>query len=358
MHVLGSRADAVRLASVHAALERTGAVRQVVVEAVDAVGGGLERVRRDLGLGGPSTKLEATASTPAARTASVVEAFDALIEATGADLVVVSGDSDAALACALVAAKREVAVARLEAGLRSWDWSTPREVNRVVTDRLADTLFTHGAEAGSILRAEGVPDGRIHSVGSTAVDALRRCEATARRRAAWRAFDVEPHEYVLASLHLEETVGDPQRLGEIVEGLEPLVEQGPVLLALHPASVDAELPPLGEIRPVPALGYLDFLSLQLGAGAVVTDSGGVQEETTALGVACFTLRTATERSVTLTHGTNTLLGDDPADLVAVRPARRPPTPCAIPLWDGHAGQRTATTLLAHYTLSRNAGMGG
>ncbi len=365
LHVIGSRADAVRLTSVVTALERRGAFRQVIVDAFEEpareVG---QKMRAEVGLVGPSVALQIDADTPAMQTASTVIAFERVLEEAAPELVVVAGDSDAALECALVAAKHQVAVANVEAGLRSWDWSTPEEINRVVTDRLSDTLFTNGAEAAAILRAEGVPEGRIHTTGSTAVDTLRRCEPLARKRAAWRTYGVREHEYVLVTLHHRANIGEGTRLAAVIDGIAALSDRSPVVFPLHPLTeqllerhglrdvLDAQ-----GVHCLPTVGYLDFLSLELGAGAIITDSNGVQGEATALGVACFTLRPSTAHSLTLTHGTNALLGEDPSNIAAVHPLRRPPTPCAIPLWDGRAGERVAAALLANYALSDAVSVG-
>jgi UDP-N-acetylglucosamine 2-epimerase (non-hydrolysing) len=272
-------------------------------------------------------------------------------------LVVLAGDFDATLAAALAAAKLGVPVAHLEAGLRSWDWASGEEINRVLTDRLSDVLFLQSPEAEDNLRAEGIPDGRTHYVGSTMVDWLRRCAPAARRRAAWRRLGLAPHEYVLVVLHRRATVDGPERTARLAEALKRLARRAPVVVGLVPRTA-AELAATGvtgsrstaALRCVGPLGFIDFVSMATAAGAIVTDSGSVQEEASALGVPCFTLRDTTERAVTLTHGTNTLLGDDPAELAEVSPSRRPPTPCAIPGWDGHASERVAAVLEANFAL--------
>jgi UDP-N-acetylglucosamine 2-epimerase (non-hydrolysing) len=256
-----------------------------------------------------------------------------------------------------------IPVARVEAGLREHDWSAPEEVNRVLLDRLADTLFAPTQQALDTLRGEGVDSARAQFAGSTAVDSLRRAERTARGREAWRRFGLERGGYVLVTLHRPANVDDDERLARIVEALAALALEVPVVFPLHPRT-RRRLEPMGDAHRLlaagvlcgPPLAYLDFLSLQSGAGAVVTDSGTVQEESSALGLRCFTLRSTTERAVTLTHGTNALL-DDPRDLAEVRPSAAGPTPAAIPLWDGRAGERIAAALVANYALVRATGGG-
>ena len=248
-----------------------------------------------------------------------------------------------------------IPVAHLEAGLRSGDWDMPEEINRVLTDRLSDILLTHSPEATTNLQSEGVDTSRVRYVGNTMIDSLRRYEGRARERAAWRPHGVEHGEYVLVTLHRPSNVDDPQRLSEIVGSLAAVGNSAPVIFPVHPRTrarlSDGDL--LGRlessgVRCIDPVGYLDFLSLQTGAGAIVTDSGGVQEEASALGVDCYTLRANTERPVTITHGTNELIGDKPAALRDVRLSGRPPTPCAIPLWDGHAADRAADALIAEF----------
>jgi UDP-N-acetylglucosamine 2-epimerase (non-hydrolysing) len=274
--------------------------------------------------------------------------------------VLLAGASNSALGCALAATKQGIPVARVEAGLRERDWSVGEEVNRTLLDTMADTLFAPTAQAAEDLQGEGAGAGRVHVVGSTAVDSLRRAERSAAQRATWLRFGAERGRYVLVTLHRPANVDDDERLARIVEGLAGLARRVPVIFPLHPRTRE-RLKPMGDAHRLlaagvlcgPPLAYLDFVSLQWGAGAVVTDSGTVQEEASTLGVRCYTLRASTERAITLTHGTNTLLAD-PRDLADVRPSGAR-TPSVIPLWDGRAAQRVADALVANYALVRAAG---
>jgi UDP-N-acetylglucosamine 2-epimerase (non-hydrolysing) len=292
----------------------------------------------------------------------VLSSFEQVLVDEQPAAVVVAGDVNSTLACALAAAKMGIAVAHVEAGLRSGDWSMPEEVNRVLTDQLSDLLFTHSPECTENLEVEGIGAGRVHYVGNTMIDSLRRCERRARERAAWTTAGVEERSYVLVTLHRPSNVDDPERLARIVSALLELGSEYPVVFPIHPrtrarlagTNALAALEATG-VRCIEPQGYLDFLSLEAGAGAILTDSGGVQEEASALGVACFTFRPNTERPVTLTHGTNILLGDDPAEIAGIRPSEWAPTPCAIPLWDGHAAERVADVLVANYAMRRVAG---
>jgi UDP-N-acetylglucosamine 2-epimerase (non-hydrolysing) len=352
IHVVGARPNFVKMAPLIAALERRDA-RQLVVHTGQHYDRRMsDEILHDLGFPAPDYALGVGSGSHGQQTAKVLTAFEEILLDQRPALVVVAGDVNSTLACALAAAKLGVPIAHLEAGLRSGDWEMPEEINRVLVDRLSDLLLTHSPEAEEHLAAEGVDTGRVRYVGNTMIDSLRRWEAEARARAGWRAHGVKERGYVLVTLHRPSNVDDPQRLAAIVEGLCGIGAQAPAIFPVHPrtrsrlAETDA-LARLQEagVRCTEPVGYLDFLSLQAGAGAIVTDSGGVQEEASALGVACFTLRANTERPVTISHGTNVLLGDDPQRLRDVRLSGHAPMPCAIPLWDGHAGERAADALL-------------
>jgi UDP-N-acetylglucosamine 2-epimerase (non-hydrolysing) len=354
LHAVSDQDSLVEVAPVVAALERRPAFRQVVVHAGE--GAALPPSTK---VGGRHKHLDIGGDTHAERTAAALLAFEAALMDERPDVLVVAGDNDTALAAALTATKLGIAVARLGAGLRCWDWTEPDEVNRTVLDRLSDALFTSSDDAAANLRAEGVPDGRIHAVGSTRIDMLRRYEARARALAAWRPHGAEDHAYTLVVLEQRATLQpSADHLARIADALAEVAAHGPVL-ATRPRDGSGELDgdAAGEMLAaagaliVEPAGYVDALSLQAGAGAIVTDVGSVAEQASALGVRCYTPLQTTPRVVTLTHGTNSLLGDDPAAIAAVRPTGWAPTPAAIPLWDGRAGERVADALSANYTLT-------
>jgi UDP-N-acetylglucosamine 2-epimerase (non-hydrolysing) len=353
-YVVGARPNFVKMAPVIDAMRRRGQTRQLIVHTGQHYDRRLsDDILEDLGFPDPDVCLEVGSGPHGEQTGKVLAGFEQVLMDRQPDLVVVAGDVNSTLACALAAAKLGVPVAHLEAGLRSEDWTMPEEVNRVLTDRMSDVLLTHSPEAEPNLLREGIDPTRIHYVGNTMIDSLRRLEGRARRRAAWRELDLNDHEYVLVTLHRPSNVDDPVRLSAIVEALISLGERAPVVFPIHPRT-RARLREAGglrrlagaNVRCIAPAGYLDFLSLEGAAGAIVTDSGGVQEEASALGVPCYTFRANTERPVTLTHGTNVLLGDDPALIADIEPSALPPTPSAIPLWDGHAAERTADVLMA------------
>jgi UDP-N-acetylglucosamine 2-epimerase (non-hydrolysing) len=363
VHVVGARPNFVKMAPIVSALAPHEAFRQVIVHTGQHYDASLsDDILADLGFPDADYFLNVGSGAHGEQTAKVLTAFEQVLLKERPVAVVVAGDVNSTLACALAAGKLGISVAHVESGLRSGDWSMPEEINRVLTDRLSDILFTHSPEGAENLVAEGISAARVYPVGNTMIDSLRRCERKARERRVWATFGVTESSYVLVTLHRPSNVDDAERLSQIVAALTGLARHCPVVFPVHPRT-RARLVAAGElagleaagVRCIEPQGYLDFLSLQAGAGAVLTDSGGVQEETSALGVSCFTFRPNTERPVTLTHGTNVLLGDDPAEILHVRPAGWAPTPCAIPGWDGHAAERLAGVLVDNYALRRVAG---
>ncbi len=353
MHVVGARPNFVKMAPVIEAMARRDAEQFVVHTGQHYDQRMSDEMLSDLQFPEPDLFLGIGSGTHGAQTARALAEFEQVLIDRRPELVVVAGDVNSTLACALAAVKLGIRVAHVESGLRSGDWTMPEEVNRVLTDRLSDLLFTHSPEAEGHLLAEGLAADRIHSVGNTMIDSLRKFEGPARERAKWRELDLDETDYVLITLHRPSNVDDPAHLNRLVDELAVLARRAASIFPIHPRT-RAQLESTGRLQELEAaglrcvepLGYLDFLSLEMGAGAVLTDSGGVQEETSALGVRCYTLRPNTERPVTITQGTNVLLGDDPARIAEVEPSRHPATPCLIPLWDGHAGDRIADLLVA------------
>ncbi|HEY7075114.1 MAG TPA: UDP-N-acetylglucosamine 2-epimerase (non-hydrolyzing) [Solirubrobacteraceae bacterium] len=352
LHAVGARPNFVKMAPVIDALADRPGIAQHVVHTgqhYDARMSG--EMLDDLEFPQPDRFLGVGSGHHGEQTGRALASAEAALLEWRPDLVCVAGDVNSTLAVALAAAKLQIPVAHVEAGLRSFDWTMPEEINRVLTDRLADLLFVHSPEAPDNLIAEGIEPDRIHVVGNTMIDSLRRYEAKAAARRPWEALGVERGGYVLVTLHRPSNVDLAPQLRRIVGALCELSLDVPVLFPVHPRtrerlsrrSLLSRLESAG-VKCFDPVGYLDFLGLELGAGAVVTDSGGVQEETSALGVACFTLRPNTERPVTIVEGTNVLLGEDPAPIARIRPAPR--EPAAIAGWDGHAGERVADVITA------------
>jgi UDP-N-acetylglucosamine 2-epimerase (non-hydrolysing) len=277
------------------------------------------------------------------QTARVMERLEPLLISEKPDLVIVPGDVNSTLAAALVAVKLGIPVAHVESGLRSFDRTMPEEINRIVTDQFADHLFIHSEEAIENLRREGVADERVHFVGNTMIDALITVEQQFRSRGTAGEFGLTPGEYLLVTLH-RPTLVDGPLLDEAIEQLELVAQDLPVFFPVHPRTrkMLADRAHGSNLQLADPVGYFDFLSLESDAAAVLTDSGGVQEETTFLGIPCFTLRDTTERPVTVRLGTNTVLGLSPERIAEIptllaggtRSQRELP-----PLWDGQAAAR-------------------
>jgi len=304
----------------------------------------------ELGIRRPDHFLQAGSGSHAVQTGRVMAAFEPLAGQLRPDVVVVVGDVNSTMACALVTAKCGALLAHVEAGLRSRDWSMPEEVNRVVTDRVSDFLFAPSADAVANLQAEGYRDDQVYLAGNVMVDTLLANLDRAAGGDTLARLGLEPGGYGLATLHRPANVDDPAVLAALLPALDEVARQCPLILPAHPRAAgrlhDAGLS--GRVRIIPPAGYLDFIALESAARLVLTDSGGVQEETTVLGVPCLTLRDSTERPITLTEGTNRLVGRDPGRIVAA--ARQvlaaPPPPRRPALWDGRAGQRIAAALFA------------
>jgi UDP-N-acetylglucosamine 2-epimerase (non-hydrolysing) len=316
----------------------------------------------------PDVDLEVGSGTHAVQTAEIMRRFEPELDRLRAGAVLVVGDVNSTIACALVAAKKDVPVIHVEAGLRSYDRRMPEEINRVLTDQISDLLFTTEDDAEHNLLREGIGAARIHFVGNVMIDTLLhnrgRCRSAAEILAALIA--PEPFRqaggYGLLTLHRPSNVDDPKVLRLLVETINDLARELPLLFPMHPrtkarleaAGLEGQL---GEnLLPIPPLPYLDMLGLMIGARLVLTDSGGIQEETTALGVPCITLRANTERPITVTAGTNTVVGTDPGrirtafnDILATGGKRgRVPD-----LWDGLAAERIAT-IIARWAETRAA----
>jgi len=350
--VVGARPNFMKLFPVARAFRRRPAVEHLVVHTGQHYDPLLsERLFHDLRLPAPDHHLGIGSGTQAGQTAAAMVALEPLFTDLRPDLVLVYGDVNSTLAAALVAAKLEIRLAHVEAGLRSGDRSMPEEVNRMVTDRLADIHFTPSDDAVSNLREEGVPADRIHDVGNVMIDTLVTLLPRAQAVREPKRLGVAGRPYVVVTLHRPANVDHPATLQALLGALEDLARDLPVLFPVHPRTHE-RIRALGwrdseHFRLLPPLGYLEMLGLVSEAALVITDSGGLQEETSFLGIPCLTVRRSTERPITCRLGTNRLVAPDRnAIRAAVREAAlgRPPEPPPIPRWDGHAGERIVQTL--------------
>ncbi|MFE7186478.1 non-hydrolyzing UDP-N-acetylglucosamine 2-epimerase [Streptomyces erythrochromogenes] len=347
--VAGARPNYMKIKPVMDALERRGA-EVVLVHTGQHYDESMNDVFfRDLGIRQPDRYLGAGSGSHAQQTGRVMAAFEPLLDELVPDAVVVVGDINSTLACALVTAKAGPLLAHVEAGLRSRDWSMPEEVNRVATDRVSDYLLAPSPDAAANLRAEGYREDQIHVVGNVMIDTLLANLDRARQSDVLDRYGLTRGGYGLVTLHRPANVDDPGALRGLLKALGEIAGRCPLLLPVHPRAAErlADLGVPDGIRLVPAAGYLDFIALQDSARLVLTDSGGVQEETTALGVPCVTLRENTERPVTVDEGTNVLAGTDPDRIVATvdKVLDDPPAPRCPALWDGRASERIAAVLL-------------
>jgi len=353
LYVVGTRPNFVKTAPVIGALrERDPQGRHAIVHTGQHYDRLMSEVfLEELGVPAPDYMLEVGSGSHAVQTGLTMERLEPVLADERPDLVMVPGDVNSTLAAALTAVKMGIPVAHIESGLRSFDMAMPEEVNRIVADRFAEWLFLHSPEGVTNLRHEGIADERMHMVGNTMIDTLVALEGRFRAAGAAARLGLEPGSYVLVTLHRPALVDGPL-LGETVAQLAALALQMPVVFPVHPRTrkmMDGLEPDHPGLHLVDPLGYVDFLSLLADAGAVLTDSGGIQEETTYLGIPCFTLRDNTERPVTLTSGTNTLLGLDPARIARIptlMAERGSPPAAPPPLWDGQAAQRIADVILS------------
>ncbi len=303
----------------------------------------------ELGIRPPDHRLGVGSGSHGTQTARVMTAFEPLLQELAPDVVVVVGDVNSTLACSIVAAKQGCLVAHVESGLRSRDWGMPEEVNRVVTDRVSDYLLAPSPDAVDNLRAEGYREDQIHLVGNVMVDTLLANVERARAGDTLERAGLTPGGYGVVTLHRPANVDDQATLAGLLGALNKVAAQCPLVFPVHPRTraALAELQVHPQLRLLPPAGYLDFLALQSGAALVLTDSGGIQEETTVLCVPCLTLRDNTERPVTVTEGTNRLVGRDPDRIVsaASEVLQTPPPPRRPELWDGRAGERIADVLV-------------
>lgn len=350
LHVLGARPNFVKAAPVVRALTELG-VRQGIVHTGQHYDALMSDVFfADLGLPEPLANLSVGSGSHARQTAALLIGLEDVVLEQRPALVVVYGDVNSTLAAILVCAKLHVPTAHVEAGLRSFDREMPEEVNRIVTDGLSDILFATSPDALSHLAAEGIAPGRVHLVGNPMIDSLfsaldRLDPAPVRSRLGL------PERYGVATLHRPGNVDDPASAKELVDAVLSVSKRLPIVVPLHPRGrtrlAEAGLVDTENLRIIDPLGYVDFLSLVRGATLVVTDSGGVQEETTMLGVPCLTVRPNTERPITITHGTNRLVTPDElpaaADL-ALAQGSATPSGELPPLWDGKAGPRIARVI--------------
>jgi len=357
INVVGARPNFMKVAPIVAAMKRRPTSFQPLVvhtgQHYDAAMS--DSFFQDLDLPQPDVHLGVGSASHAAQTAAVMERFEPVVLREKPDWVLVVGDVNSTLACALVCVKLGIKVAHVEAGLRSRDRTMPEEINRLLTDQIADLLFTPSTDADENLIAEGIPRERIRFVGNVMIDSLHQ-NLNAAQNLQTKAQLGLYGDYALLTLHRPSNVDLRESFEPILSALEAIASKLPIVFPLHPRTrktiaelgLSDRVDSIKNLRVVDPLGYLDFLNLSSGAQLVLTDSGGIQEETTALGIPCLTLRENTERPITVEMGTNVVVGTDAGRIIAAantalngsakKTARQPP------LWDGHTSERILDAL--------------
>ncbi|HYZ88221.1 MAG TPA: UDP-N-acetylglucosamine 2-epimerase (non-hydrolyzing) [Myxococcales bacterium] len=358
LHVVGARPNFMKVAPVLAELKKVPGVEQVLVHTGQHYDTNMSDVFfQDLGMPAPDAHLGAGSGTHAQQTAKMMVEVEPVLLRHRPDVVVVAGDVNSTIAVALVAVKLWIPVAHIEAGLRTFDWRMPEEVNRVLTDRIAELLFTPARDADGNLKAEGIDMSRVHFVGNVMIDSLQTALPRARESRIHEMLGVRKGGYALATLHRPSNVDDPAALEKLLAVLAEVSGRIPVVFPIHPRtrariaadeSLRERIERTRGLELTEPVGYLDFLALTANARLVITDSGGIQEETTALGVPCLTVRENTERPVTVEIGTNTLVGTDPVRIVpaAIEVLEGRGKKGRVPeLWDGRPAERIARILV-------------
>jgi UDP-N-acetylglucosamine 2-epimerase (non-hydrolysing) len=352
VHVIGARPNYMKIAPLIEALRTGSPFRQILVNTGQHYDEMMSQAFvRDLGLPTPDYDLGVGSASHAVQTARIMIEFEKVCLAERPDLVVVVGDVNSTVAASLVAAKLLIPVAHVEAGLRSGDRTMPEEINRIVTDRLSELLLTPSSDGNQNLIAEGVPAQKIHLVGNIMIDSLLRHLPLATLDRLRGRVAVEPDGYALLTLHRPSNVDNIDVFRRILAAIATIAEQLPVVFPVHPRTRERMREfgldtGLANVTLTDPLGYIDFLSLTSHARLVLTDSGGLQEESTALRIPCLTLRDNTERPITVTHGSNQVVGTDTGAILAgFRRAMSPSGPAPRPdLWDGHTAGRIAHVL--------------
>jgi UDP-N-acetylglucosamine 2-epimerase (non-hydrolysing) len=349
LHVVGARPNFMKVAPVLNALRAHRQVTQILVHTGQHYDANMSDVFfEQLAIPAPDVNLAVGSGSHARQTAEIMMRFEPVVLESKPDIVLVYGDVNSTVAAALVCSKLGVRVGHVEAGLRSFDRTMPEEINRIVTDRLADLLFTPSDDGDMNLKNEGVATEKIFRVGNVMIDSLVKLLPLAQQQSR----NGLPDRYALVTLHRPANVDDPATLKRILQFLTEVTRDLPIVFPAHPRTrqrisdfaLDSD-----RLRVLDPLPYLDFLALQSRAEVVITDSGGIQEETTYLGVPCLTLRENTERPITVSLGTNVLVGRDPEKLrteLAAVLAGKKKKGTIPPLWDGHAGERVAQVIAA------------
>ena len=357
INVVGARPNFMKIAPLMAAQKESGRIEPILVHTGQHYD---ERMSdlffRQLGIPEPDVNLGVGSASHAVQTAEIMKAFEPVVLERKPDAVLVVGDVNSTIACGLVAVKLGVKLIHVEAGLRSFDRSMPEEINRILTDAISDLLFCTEKSGVENLRREGIPEDKIFLVGNVMIDSLMANKEKAEKSRILEELNIKPNSYAILTLHRPSNVDNPVVFGRILDAIEVIQSDMPVIFPIHPrthkniagSELARKIDSMRSLRLTKPLGYLDFLKLMSNARLVLTDSGGIQEETTILKVPCITLRENTERPITIEVGSNILAGTTTDKIIAAyrktigNSNREIKTP---PLWDGHAAERIVNVLL-------------
>lgn len=353
IHTVGARPNFMKAAPVWSAINKITDFSQILVHTGQHYDELMSDIFfKELQMPAPDYNLNIGSNSHARQTAAIMIKFEELVNELKPDLVLVYGDVNSTVAAAMVCSKLSISIAHVEAGLRSFDRKMPEEINRLITDQLADLLFTPSKDGDDNLLKEGIPKSKIHFVGNVMIDTLVKLLPKAVKPNNFQ----DLQQYILVTLHRPSNVDDPKSLQSIIRNLQEISKSIPVIFPVHPRTkkmiAENELNIINNVNfhLIEPLGYLDFLGLMKNAATVITDSGGIQEETTYLNIPCITIRENTERPITVSLGTNQLIGKDYykiQNLVNNAVNRKKRSNTIPPLWDGKASERIAETLIVY-----------
>jgi UDP-N-acetylglucosamine 2-epimerase (non-hydrolysing) len=367
-NIVGARPNMMKMAPIMAEMRKHTDLSAALIHTGQHYDFAMSQVfLQQLGLGEPDFNLHVGSSSHHTQTAEVMKRFGEIVQAERPNMIVVAGDVNSTMACAIVGAKEAIPVAHVEAGLRSFDRTMPEEVNRILTDSVSDLLFVTEKSGSENLQKEGVNRKQIHFVGNVMIDSLVLALDSARKSHLLSELGLAAQDYLVLTLHRPSNVDDPERLRQTLEAIAKIATKIPVIFPIHPRTAtraaalaisgmktwqqSAEQINGAGIWTIPPASYIDFLGLVQGSSGVITDSGGIQEETTYLGIPCLTFRNNTERPVTVEIGTNRLIGANPdnlldeAEKMLINTSRQPLADYVPPpLWDGHASERIVNVI--------------
>jgi UDP-N-acetylglucosamine 2-epimerase (non-hydrolysing) len=352
INVVGARPNFMKIAPIIRELKKYSEFEPVLLHTGQHYDVGMSNIFfQELNIPEPDIYLGVGSNTHAQQTAEIMKKFEEVCIDEKPDLVLVVGDVNSTLACALVAVKLQIKIAHVEAGLRSFNWEMPEEINRVLTDRIADYLFTTSKDANENLKKEGIPESKMHFVGNVMIDTLKHFKSISEEKSGiLHELKLDRGGYAVLTMHRAENVDHPKRLKNILDGLEEVQNHISIVYPIHPRSLKMiqtlgfteKIQEMSNLNLIDPRGYLDFLNLVINSKFVLTDSGGLQEETTVLGIPCITMRGETERPVTVTEGTNVIVGTNKDKIIeeSLKVINGRSKKGKVPeFWDGKAAER-------------------